>query len=220
MDFGSLERLDLFRGVSRAEITRVCGCLRGEVRNYAKGEAVIREGDSVRRVGVVLKGRARSVKTGVSGRNFTVALLNEGSYIGVLLAFSSERKSHVTVEATERLSVLFLPASKLIGKCEKSCPAHDRVIYNVIEAVSEKALLLHERNDCLIKNTVREKTLTFLTRYSEKEGAGAFEIPFDREGMAEYLNVDRSALSRELSRMKKEKIIDFYKNTFKILTKI
>ncbi|MDR0196648.1 MAG: Crp/Fnr family transcriptional regulator [Oscillospiraceae bacterium] len=221
MDFTLLEHLDMFRGLSRAEMRRVYDCLGGEIRDYARGAAVIREGDKVKRVGVILKGSARSVKTDISGKTFIVTLLGEGGYIGILLAFSEGRTSHVTVEATDRLSVLFIPINKFVRRCEKSCAAHDRVIHNILGAISEKALLLHERNDCLIKPTIREKALTYLARRSEKSGAsaGTFEIPLNREGLAEYLNVDRSALSRELSKMKKEGIIDFYKNSFKITEK-
>jgi len=221
MDFEQQQQLDIFDGLTREEVKQVCECLDASKREYAKGQAVITAGDDVSYVGIILDGTAKSVKTDVSGRTFTVALLKRGGYIGILLAASKTRKSHVTVEATDRLTVLQIPFSKLIRQCPKFCRGHSLVIRNLLGGISEKALFLHDRNDCLIKPTVREKILTYLIRESARFGDGAnFEIPLDRSGLADYLNVERSALSRELSRMKKEGIIDFYRNSFKIIGNI
>jgi len=210
-----MEHLEIFAGLNGAQIEQICSCFGAVTRVYPKGKAVITAGDAVKRVGIVLDGKARSVKTDISGRTFIVALLKRGDCIGVLLAASKTRRSHVTVEATERLTVLFLPFDKLMRQCPKFCRSHSVVMRNLVHIISEKALFLHERNDCIIKPTLREKILTYLKRESGGFD-GNFEIGLDREGLADYLNADRSALSRELSRMKTEGIIDYHKNAFKI----
>ncbi|MCL2634330.1 MAG: Crp/Fnr family transcriptional regulator [Oscillospiraceae bacterium] len=218
MSFRDMERLPLFDGLNRVEIRNVYECFGGEIREYAKGEIVIHEGDEVKRFGVVLGGQAHSLKNDVSGKSYIVTVLREGGYIGILLAGSAGRRSPVTVVATDRLTVMFLPFNKLVRLCNKNCSVHARVILNFIGGISQKAMLLHERNDCLIKTTIREKVMTYLTIQSQGISMGKpFEIPLDREELAQYLNVDRSALSRELSKMKKENIIDYYKSTFRII---
>ena len=145
-----------------------------------------------------------------------MTLLKPGSYVGVLLAASQERKSPVTVQADETSSVLYLPYRKLLT--QSSCPGHARLLYNLLRGIAEMALVLHDRNDCLIKPTIRDKVLTYLSLEAEKTGSRSFSIPLNRAAMAEYLNVDRSALSRELSRMKQDGLIDFSRSHFRLLT--
>lgn len=213
----NLTRSGLFAGIMQNDIEEMLHCFSAVCKKYEKGEMVIWEGDTVNDVGIVLSGSARTTKTDISGKLVIVTLLNPGSYIGVLLAASHERKSPVSVQALESLSVLFIPVRNMLKLCNRLCLRHERLLQNLIDGVAEKALVLHDRNDCLIKPTIRDKILTYLMRIYNETGHKAFTIPFDREAMAEYLNVDRSALSRELSWMKKDGLIDFYKNNFKLL---
>lgn len=208
----------LFSGLAPREISDMLPCLRPRLARYGQGETVLWEGDAVDEIGIVLKGQARSLKTDFSGRTVILTLLSEGSYIGVLLAASRGRLSPVSVQALAPLTVLFFPLASLIRPCPKSCRRHERLLLNILDGIAEKALVLHDRNDCLIRPTVREKVLTYLARMAREEKSHAFTIPLDRSAMAEYLNVDRSALSRELSRMRDDGLIDFHKNRFKLLT--
>lgn len=212
-----LARTGLFAGLTPREISDMLPCLRPRPVQYGQGETVLWEGEPVEEIGIVTAGQARSVKTDYSGRTVIVTLLGEGSYIGVLLAASHSRLSPVSVEALTPLTVLFFPLVSLIRRCPKACQRHDRLLLNILDGIAEKALILHDRNDCLIRPTVREKVLIYLTRVAKEKKNRAFVIPLDRSAMAEYLNVDRSALSRELSRMHRDGLIDFYKNHFTLL---
>ncbi|MCL2350670.1 MAG: helix-turn-helix domain-containing protein, partial [Defluviitaleaceae bacterium] len=98
-----------------------------------------------------------------------------------------------------------------------NCPGHEQLLRNYISAVADKGLELHERINCLLKPTARDKILTFLRRTAKEQQSGTFNVPMDRNAMAEYLNIERSSLSRELSRMKKDGLLDYHKNRF-ILT--
>ena len=109
-----------------------------------------------------------------------------------------------------------IPFERVFTQCEKACPGHAKFLRNYIRIVAEKGLLLHERMDCLLRPTVREKILSYLWRISREQKSKIFSLPINRNAMAEYLNVDRSALSRELSYMKRDGIIDYYKNTFRL----
>ncbi|MCL2071449.1 MAG: Crp/Fnr family transcriptional regulator [Oscillospiraceae bacterium] len=219
MNYSEMERIGLFRKLNSSEIRKVCTCFGAYTRNYAKGKTVVREGDVLKQFGVVLGGQARAFKSDVSGKEFTVSVINEGGYIGLLLAGGSSscpRCSPVTVTASDRLTVLFLPLNKLLRQCSGNCSAHVKVLGNLIGGISEKAMLLYERIDCLIKPTIREKVSEYLSQQSKLAGGDSFTVAFDREGMADYLNTERSALSRELSKMKNDGLIDYRKSSFKI----
>lgn len=213
-----LEKSHLFNGIKKENIKKMIKCLRAEYKEYEKNETVLWQGSVVTKIGIVLSGHARSTKTDISGKLVIVTLLEESSYIGVLLAASHNHKSPVSVQALDHLSALFFPAEHILASCRHACQCHRKLLSNFLDGIAEKALILHDRNDCLIKPTVRDKVLTYLTRVANEKDNRSFIIPLDRNAMAEYLNVDRSALSRELTRMKKDGLIDFYKNSFKLLT--
>lgn len=213
----TLGQMSLFAGIAPDDIEAMLSCLDTRLMEYEKNEMVLWEGDTVNEIGIVLSGYGRSMKEDTAGKTVIVTLLETGSFIGVLLAASRERKSPVSVQSIDHLSVLFISFDSVLRRCIKICPKHDLLLRNVLDGLAEKALVLHDRNDCLIKSTVREKILTFLSRFAKEQKNHAFVIPFDRNAMAEYLNVERSALSRELSNMRKDGLIDFYKNNFKLL---
>ena len=111
---------------------------------------------------------------------------------------------------------LFISYDSLIGSCSRNCPCHRQLIRNYIGIVAEKGLVLHERLDCLLRPSARSKILAYLKKFPPLSDDGTFTVPLDRNAMAEYLNMDRSALSRELSNMKKDGIIDFHKSRFRL----
>lgn len=213
--FEILEKSPLFRGIARGDIGTILSHLSAATREYEKGETILWEGESVSDVGILLSGSARSVKTNVTGKLVIVTLLEPGSYIGLLLAASRDRKSPVSVQALGKISALFIPIRNILTRSD--CPHYTLILGNLLDGIAEKALVLHDRNDCLIKPTIRDKVLTFLTRESRRAGSSSFTIPMGREAMAEYLDADRSALSRELSWMKRDGLIDYEKNRFELL---
>lgn len=212
-----IRRAALFEGIAPEEIDGLLECLCPTHASYVKGDYIIQEGHNVYDFGIVLSGHARSIKWDSSGRLIIITLLKQGSEIGVVLAASSDHKSPVTVEALEDVSVLQFSFEKVFSRCEKACPKHDKLLRNLINIVAEKGMVLHERIDCLLRPTVREKILTYLERESKEQQVNNFTIPMNRNAMAEYLNVERSALSRELSYMKRDGIIDYNGNTFRLL---
>lgn len=208
-----LEKSPLFAGIATKDIPLILGSLSAYEREYGKGEFLIWEGDRVDAIGVLLSGTARSTKTDWNGKLVLVTVLEPGQLIGVLLAASRERESPVAVQALEPLRTLWIPFRGLLTR---ACPCQARLLENLLDGMAEKALVLHDRNDCLMQPSVREKVLTFLTCQAQKAGALSFRIPMGREAMAEYLDVDRSALSRELSWMKRDGWIAYRKNWFQL----
>lgn len=213
-DRETLLRSKLFTGIAEDRLTKLLPCLGAVRRDYTAGTVVIQEGEQVQDVGLVLSGHARSLKNVDGGPPLIISLQEQGSFLGVLLAASRERKSPLTVEAQDALSVLFFPAERLIFPCEKNCEDHALLLRNFLDSVAEMSLTLNDRIECLIRPSVREKITAYLTRVSKERGSREFSIPLDRSAMARYLNVERSALSRELSRMKAEGLLEYRKNVF------
>lgn len=213
----TLKDTSLFSGIEPQEIDGLLKCLSTRHVQYAKGGYIIEEGDKVYDFGIILSGHGRAIKWDSSGRLIIISLLKAGSEIGVILAASLDHKSPVTVQAQDDVSVLQIPFERVLARCEKGCPWHGRLLRNYINLVAEKGLVLHERINCLLRPTIREKILTYLWCVSRDQQKRTFTIPMNRNAMAEYLNVERSALSRELSYMKRDGIIDYHKNMFRLI---
>ncbi|ETT77550.1 putative Crp family transcriptional regulator [Paenibacillus sp. FSL R7-277] len=213
----SLCQSRLFTGIAPDDIPQMLECLSATRKEYAKDEMVVREGDYVDDVGIILQGLAQSTKLNVKGKQIIVSLHYPGGYTAVLTAASRGRRCPMSVKAIEPLEVLFIPIQNILSRCTKLCMGHEQLLGNLFDSIAERALELHDRNDCLIMPTIRDKVLTYLTRVMRDAGTETFTIPFDREAMAEYLDVDRSALSRELAWMKRDGLIEFYRNEFRLL---
>lgn len=212
-----LQGSKLFSGVSPARLPEMLSCLGARREDFPAGAFVLHEGEQVEDVGVVLSGHARSLKLGKDGEPLIISLLERGSFIGVLLAASRDRASPVAVQAQEALSVVFFPAERLIFPCQTPCGDHALLLRNFLDSVAAQSLSLNDRIDCLIRHSVREKVEAYLFRAAEEKGQREFTVPLDRNTMANYLNVERSALSRELSRMKADGLIEYRKNRFRLL---
>jgi len=208
----------LFCGINENDIADLLGCVQARVVRYKKGDMIIKEGDKRREFGIMLSGHARSTKWDASDKLVIITLLKKGSEIGVLLAANPEHESTVFVEALDDdVAVLMIPYNRLLSQCNKNCSRHERMLKNYIGVVAEKGLVLHERINCLLKPTIRSKITTYLLRIAQDKHERTFTLPVNRNGMAEYLNVERSALSRELSRMKHEGLIDYHREDFRLL---
>ena len=198
----------LFAGVSYAALPGLLDQLHARLETFPAGAVLVRRGEQVREVGVVLAGSARSLIRDAAGGELIVSLVEPGSFLGVLLAASRTRKSPVTVQATQETTAIFFPAREL---------TRSPLLENFLDSVAEQSLSLNDRIDCLIRRSVREKVSTYLLRTAARQGSREITLPLDREAMANYLNVERSALSRELSRMKADGLIDYRKNVFRLL---
>lgn len=211
-----LAQIKLFSGIAPEEIAELLDCLQARRVQYGSGEMILEEGSRIRKFGVMLSGHARSIKWDTSDRVIILTLLEKGSEIGVLLAAQPEKESPVSIQAQDNVTVLMIPYDRVLASCARACPKHDRLLRNYISIVAEKGLVLHERIDCLLKPTVREKILTYLLRISREQKNDSFQIPLNRNAMSEYLNIERSALSRELSHMKRDGLIDYHLNSFRL----
>ena len=197
-----LQTTTLFAGLSAAELSTLLSRLGASVRSYGKGEALVLAGEPSRRVGIVLSGELEAYRPA------------PGGVFGDVLGGSS-LSSPVTVLAAAPCEVLLLPYERLL--LSDGSPAHQRVVQNLVRTISDKYFSLSRRIDLLVMKSLRAKVAAYLLSEAARAHSLTFSIPFSRIQLADYLNCDRSALSRELSTMQREGLIDTYRSSFKLL---
>lgn len=207
----------MFEGIASGELEKLLNCVNANILEKKKGDVLLQEQCETTNVGVLLKGEVRATRLDPSGKQLVIAHHNEGNIYGDILSLSPVQKSPVTVTAFTDVTILLIPIEGLLSRCSESCECHDRLIRNMLRVVSHKYFEVQERLICIMRPTLREKLLFYFEKVAVREGQRTFNIPFDRAALAEYLNAERSALSRELAAMKRDGVIEYYKNTFKLL---
>jgi len=197
-----IESLSLFRGIDAAEIRKVCDCFAAYRKTFVKGDVIFKQGSPHTHFGLIF-----DVSEG------------ESEYIGELLEACETHSA--TITAQDKTEVLFVPFRKLSRQCNKACAAHGTVTDNFMRQITQTALEYGQRIDCLVQPTLRDKTMAYLLSQRRRRNAeygecAAFETQHDRRGISEYLKVEYTALSRELSRLKREGVLDYDKNTYMI----
>ncbi|MCH4053660.1 MAG: Crp/Fnr family transcriptional regulator [Atopobiaceae bacterium] len=208
----------LFRGLDEVEMESIMPCIGARRREFDKDELVIRLGDRVSRVGLVLSGGMYVERYDYWGNRHIVSSLQPGQAFGEAYAASPSRPSGVEVRAAKDSVVLMLELDRVVSMCSSACPFHTKLIRNLVGILAERNLMLNEKLACVTQPTLRDKLLSYLTSEARRQGSPEFVVPFDRQGMAEYLNVNRSALSSELSKLRDEGVLEFRKSRFRLLS--
>ncbi|MDI3481306.1 MAG: hypothetical protein PWQ97_961 [Tepidanaerobacteraceae bacterium] len=207
----------LFTGIAKEELTSLLNCLNPKICSYKKNDYITIAGNNFDSVGILLEGEATVNKENAAGNRTMMTILKPGDMFGEMVAFSKRSIWPATVQAHEDCKVMFLAREKIIGECEKACPWHNMLIQNILGILSERALMLNRKVEYLTITGIREKISTFLLEQYKKTGKTTFMLPMNRKELAEFLNVSRPSLSREMCRMRDEGIIDFHMATVKIL---
>ena len=207
---------ELFQGIERAELIKILGCSNPSIKNYKRKEIISIERSQFTGIGFVLEGRVILTKETLAGDRLIISRIGQGEIFGEISAFT-ERQWLETVTAETDCKVLFIAPDRIIGMCPHMCDGHRRLIQNTLHIVSKKAAMLHNKVEMLSLKTIRMKVSTYLLEEYYKKEIPVFKIPLTRSELAEYLNIQRPSLSRELVNMQDEGIIEFDRNTFKIL---
>ena len=210
-------RSPLFAGIAPENMEGVLGCIGYHVRGYAKGELIALEQENIHHVGVVLSGAVDMVKEDLWGNRTMLARTYPQDIFGETFACGEDSLSMVTFGAAEDSSVLFLPFGRVMHTCSHTCVFHQTLVENMVRLIAGKNRELMRKVEVVSKKTLREKILTYLSIQAQTQRTNSFEIPLRRGEWAEYLCADRSALTRELAKMKEEGLIDYRKNYFEIL---
>lgn len=219
MDFNInvLSKVSLFDGIKESEISFLLGCLSVRKKFVERNGIIFNEGDFISEIGIVLSGSIKVQNVDYFGNTNIITTIQEFESFGEVLQCSGNNISLVSTIAIEDSEIMFIDFNKIINKCSLNCNFHQKIIENLIKNLANKNLLLKQKIDLLSKRDLKNKVLSFLTEQATKYKSNEFEISYDRQALADYLFVDRSALSRVLSDLKKEGKIEYNKNRFKII---
>ena len=210
-------RSPLFLGIRPEDMDAMLGCIGYHVREYKKGEIIAFEAETINHVGLVMKGSVDMIKEDVWGNRTMLLRSYAEDVFGETFACGEDSLSVVTFVAAEDSKVMFLSFCRVMHTCTHACVFHQTLIENMVRIIARKNRELMRKIEVVSKKTLREKILAYLSIQSQAQGASRFEILLRRVEWAEYLCADRSALTRELSKMKDEGLIDYQRNWFEIL---
>lgn len=209
----------LFKGIAEKELKELLKCLNAKETAYEKNEFIFRAGDKASSIGVIISGGVHVLKEDFWGNRTILAKLEEGDLFGEAFACREEEKLPVSVMAVEKSRILFVDYRRIINNCPNTCVFHASLIENMIRILAGKNVMLTQKMEHLSKRTTREKILSYLSAQAVRCGSNVFTIPFNRQELADFLCVERSAMSAELGKMRKEGLLSCEKNRF-VLNKI
>ena len=207
----------LFDGITQEERRDMLSCIGYHIGTFSKGDIVGFEEENVKHVGIVLSGAVDMIKEDFWGNKTMLVRARRDDVFGETFACGSDNLSVVTFLVSEDARILFLPFNRVMHSCTMACRFHHRLIENMVRVIADKNRDLMRKLEIVSKRTIREKLLTYLSVQAQLQESRYFEIPLGRVELAEYLCVDRSALTRELAKMKEENLIDYDRNCFRIL---
>lgn len=211
-----LKRTKLFAGVGDDEISAMLSCLGARLYNYKKGEYVLRQGEHLSDIIVLVEGNLHIQKDDYWGNRSILSQVAVGEMFGEAYVAPESGALLNDVVATENSTVIFFDVRKIITTCSSGCRFHYMIVQNMFFAISDKNRKLVQKLGHMSKRTTREKLISYLSEESKKQNSSNFTIPFNRQQLADFLSVDRSAMSNELCKMRDEGLIEFDKNYFKL----
>ena len=211
-----LNRSMLFKDISDDEKADILGCLTYQIKEFRQGHVIALEGNEIRYFGLILEGSIDMIKEDVWGNRTLITRMSEGELFGETFACGIEQQSVVTFTAVGNVTVMMLPFMQVIHTCSNSCSFHEKLIRNLVHTIAMKNRSLMQKVEIITKKNLREKILAYLSIQAQMQNTRYFQIPLKRGELAQYLCADRSALTRELTQMREEGIIDFDRNTFRI----
>lgn len=216
--FDILSQCPLFAGISQEELKSMLSCLDGKIASIVKGNPVFLEGDRAEFVGVVLSGTVQIVRDDYYGNRSVLTVVFPGGLFGEAFACAGVDTLPVSAIAQQGCTVLLLDCKRVLTGCSNACHFHSRLVRNLLQGIAQKNLVLTQKIRCMSQKNTREKLMEFLLEQAKQHTSPEFVIPYDRQALADYLGVERSAMSAEISKLKKAGRIDCTGSRFRILT--
>ncbi len=212
-----LKTVKLFKGIEESDLQPLLSCLRAKSIHYEKGQTVFSSGESIERFGIVLSGQVQVVQDDYYGNRSILGKVDIGNLFGESFACAEIKTLPVSVITTAESELLFIDCHRLAVPCAKACGFHGRLIQNMLNIVSMKNIALTQKIEFTSKRSTREKLLAYLSAEATRAGCSHFCIPFNRQELADYLSVERSAMSAELSKLRDDGVLSYRKNQFELL---
>lgn len=208
----------LFYNISYEEYKSMLCCLSARERRFMSGETVCTFGDKFNSVGILASGNASVIRYEINGSRTILDHLGPQDIFGEILAFQNTTHHFVSVVCESDCEILFINYTHMTSPCAKSCRCHHQLIQNMLNIISEKTMLLSERIEVLSKRSIREKLMCCFQQMAAKADSPTFQLPFTMIDFADYLSIDRSAMSRELKKMKEDGLIEINQKTVCLLS--
>ncbi|MBO5509183.1 MAG: Crp/Fnr family transcriptional regulator [Lachnospiraceae bacterium] len=212
-----LSKCPLFYDVNKSELHPMLVCLDAKTIDVPKGSSVFLEGDAVQYVGVVLSGMAQVVREDYYGNRSIMSSLQPGEIFAETFSFAGLETMPVSVIATKDSEVLLLDCRRVLTICSNACHFHSLLLKNLLQAMARKNLNLSRKIRYMSQKTTREKLMAYLLDQAKQHGSKEFVIPYDRQALADYLGVERSAMSVEISKLKRDGQIDTKGSWFRLM---
>ena len=216
MNYGFLSETKLFGGIKAEEIKEALDCLSAYEKSFKKGEIIYRTGQTVTDMGLVEEGSVNITVNLYWGSSIILGNIEKGKIFAETYAAVSGKEMLCDAVAAEDCRVLFINVGKLLNVCKSTCGFHQKIIHNLLRISAMKNLNLSARMLHTAPKTIRGRLISYFSQMAAETGSHEFTIPFSRQELADYIGVDRSALSAELSKMQKDGILTYRKNKFKL----
>ena len=212
-----LKRTKLFSGVGEEDISSLLSCLGARKKEYKKGEYILREGEHISDIFILVEGKIHIQKDDYWGNRSILSVISVGEMFGEGYAAPESGALLNDVVAVEDSSVIFFDVKRILTTCSSACRFHNMIVHNMFFAISDKNRKLVQKLGHMSGRTTRAKLISYLSEEAKRQGSSAFTVPFNRQQLADYLCVDRSAMSNELCKMRDEGMIRFEKSRFELL---
>ena len=212
-----LKNCGLFNDIEDENLIAMLGCLGAKVITVRKNEAIFQEGTNAKFLGIILSGAVQMVQDDFYGNRTIVTQIEENRIFGESFACAGVTSLPVSFIASKDCEIMLIDCGRITNTCCNACAFHKQVIFNLLQLVAKKNLDFHQKIEITSKRTTREKLMAYLLSVAKQTGSNSFSIPYDRQGLADYLGVERSAMSAEISKLRGDGIIECQKNQFTIL---
>lgn len=212
-----LKKCPLFFDMSDDNIITMLDCLEARTDIFDKNYTILSEGSPAKYIGIVLLGSVQITRTDYYGNRSILGNLCEGELFAEAFACMQMTSMPVSVIANETSTIMFIDCNHILHTCQNDCPFHQQLVYNLMKVLAAKTVMFQQKIEITSKRTTREKLLAYLTICAKKNNKNSFTISFNRQELADYLEVDRSGLSAEISKLRKDGILECRRNYFKLL---
>ena len=213
--YNQIKNSPVFYGMNDEELRGLLECFNARIRRYEKDEMIIRQGDMIANIYLILDGEVNIEKDSYWGRRIIISRLSRNDNLALSFVGSKDVESSVDAIA---IKDTLLSYEKCTSMCQNACTRHKVLINNLFQILSKENIELIQKIENVSQKTIRDKLLTYLSNEAQKRHSNSFDIHFNRQDLADYLNVDRSAMSFELSKLQKEGLIEYNKNHFELLS--
>lgn len=212
-----LAKCPLFDQIRPEELAPMLTCLGARVSKYQKNQIMFEEGSPAKYVGIVLSGAAQIVREDYYGNRSIVARIEPTELFGESFACAGVTALPIRVVAAEDSEIMLIDCRRITVSCTKACSFHSQIVFNLLKVVATKNLVFNQKIEIISRRTTREKLMAYLFSQAKLHGSSSFTIPYDRQSLADYLGVDRSAMSVEISKLRKDGVISCEKSHFELL---